>query len=130
MKSTVAHSAVLVVMAAVALVAFRAAVHPAVHAPSPHSALLASLGAPLAAFAQLLPGLALGWFTRRHPLVVGATSGVVALVSAQWVPFLRLEPYPLVGQTVALAMTVAVAALAGRTLRRHFSPAGAPAAAL
>lgn len=108
----------LVVVAAVVLVAFRTAVHPAV-ALTPQSALLA---APLAALAQLLPGLALGWFTRRHPLLVGAAAGVVALLAAQWLPLLRLEPCPLVGQTIAVAMTVAVAALAGRALRRRFSP--------
>ena len=134
MKSTWAHSAVLVVVAAIALVACRACVHPASHSlaglTAQPSASLSLFGAPLVALAQLVPGLVLGWFTRRHPLLVGAAAGILGVVASQWLPLMRLDPYSFIGQVVAVAATVAVAALAGRALRYRFRPTTVRAAAL
>lgn len=80
--------------------------------------------APVAMLALLAPGLAIGWFTRRHPLLVGAAAAVLAEAVANLV--LRHAPAPaFVGQLVASGMVVAVAALAGRALRYRFR--GAPA---
>ena len=129
-KNTWSHSAVLVLVAALVLVACRALAGPAAHTLAgltPHpSAALSAFGAPLVTLAQLVPGLVLGWFTRRHPLLVGAAAGILATVASQWLPILHLEPYSLIGQTVAVAFTVAVAALAGRALRYRFRPTSVP----
>jgi hypothetical protein len=70
---------------------------------------------PARAFALLAPGLALGWFTRRHPLLVGAAAGLLAAAWSQSAPAM-----------LAAAMIVAVAALAGRALRFRFRPAASP----
>ena len=78
-----------------------------------------ALSEPIRALAILLPGLAAGWFTRRHPLLVGAAIGVLAtlvafLVGPNWLP----PTWP--GRAIALALFMAVAALAGRALRFRF----------
>lgn len=78
-----------------------------------------SLSEPFRALAILLPGLVAGWFTRRHPLLVGAAVGVLAtlvaaLAGSTWAP----PSWP--GRAVQLALFVAVAALAGRALHYRF----------
>jgi hypothetical protein len=126
MKSTVAHAAVTAIITAAALVGCKLLVFPISHGVSdvaPHSVSL--LAAPLVTLSQLLPGLALGWFTRRHPLLVGALAGILASIAAQYLTPIHFETYSLVGESVALGMTVAVATLAGRALRRRFDPAAA-----
>lgn len=134
MKSTWAHSAVLVGLAAVALAACRACIEPVTQslaALTAHpSASLSLFGAPLVALAQLVPGLVLGWFTRRHPLLVGAAAGILAVAASQLVPLMRLEAYSFIGQSVAVAATVAVAAFAGRALRYRLRPTTVHVAAL
>jgi hypothetical protein len=113
----------LVVVAVIALVACRWALAPVSGPPAGPgmgaSALRSSLAPPLSALAQLLPGLALGWFTPRHPLLVGAAAGLLAIFVAQWLALLHFDAFLLAGNAVAAAMTVAVAALAGRALRRR-----------
>jgi hypothetical protein len=105
MKNTWLHSLALVAVAA-PLLALSIGV--AARAPGTWSE-------PAHTIALLAPGLVLGWFTRRHPLLVGAAAGVLAV--AWW----RSAPVML-----AVAMTVAVAALAGRALRYRFQPVDAP----
>jgi hypothetical protein len=68
---------------------------------------------PAHTFALLGPGLVLGWFTRRHPLLVGGAAGALALTCSRAAG--PMPPALLTG-----AMTVAVAALAGRALRYRF----------
>jgi hypothetical protein len=77
--------------------------------------------APAHAFALLGPGLLAGWFTRRHPLLVGAAAGALYALAeiAGWTPLPRpTSP----GDGIAIAMIVAVAALAGRALRHRLGP--------
>jgi hypothetical protein len=69
---------------------------------------------PARTFAMLAPGLALGWFARRHPLLVGAAAGVLAVIG--------LQPPLIAESSLTAGMTVAVAALAGRALRFRFKP--------
>ena len=79
------------------------------------------LQAPAHALALLGPGLLAGWFTRRHPLLVGAAAGAVYAFAeiAGWTPMPRPTS---IGDGIAIAMIVAVAALAGRALRYRFRP--------
>jgi hypothetical protein len=77
---------------------------------------------PLIILAKLVPGLVLGWFTRRHPLVVGGLAGVLAALAASFLPGASFESYALAGNATATGFTVAVAALAGRALRFRFQP--------
>ena len=75
---------------------------------------------PIRALAILLPGLVAGWFTRRHPLLVGAAIGLLAAVIAALAGADR-TPLSWPGHAIALALYVAVAALAGRALRFRFA---------
>lgn len=78
--------------------------------------------APLAALSLLAPGLLLGWFTRRHPLVVGALAGAIAAGLGRAADLAPEASPSLAGDMVHAAMVVAVAALAGRALRQRFRP--------
>ncbi|HET7844812.1 MAG TPA: hypothetical protein VFL14_11720 [Xanthomonadales bacterium] len=71
--------------------------------------------------AKLLPGLVLGWFTRRHPLVVGAAAGVAGLLACDLLDAIPHARGP-VDEIVSAGLATAVAALAGRALRFRFSP--------
>jgi hypothetical protein len=103
MKNTWLHSLALI---AVATPLLALSIGMAAHAPVAWSE-------PARTFALLAPALALGWFTRRHPLLVGAAAAVLATAWSQSTPAM-----------LAAVMTVAVAALAGRALRFRFkSPA-------
>jgi hypothetical protein len=111
MRNTWAHSAVVVV-AGIVLVAF------AVGAARWATGWTQSI----AMFSLLAPGLSIGVFTRRHPLVVGALCGAGG--------FLAVPPRDATADgTLAAALAVAVAALAGRALRRRYDPAHAPSPA-
>ena len=125
MKSTVLHSMVLIVIAAICLVFTQRLAVPAVDliaklSSSPISTTSLILE-PTLILAKLIPGMLLGWFTRRHPLVVGALAGIFAQFITNTV-FNQTYTYTLVGEVVATAMVLAVAALAGRALRYRFSP--------
>lgn len=132
MKSTLLHSVALVVGAAAVLLACFALVHPTAHVgiAADRSDTLRLWSPPMLALSQLLPGVVLGWFTRRHPLVVGAFAGILAMLAARALGLGTLDSYAFAGETVAAGMTVAVAALAGRALQRRFSATNStPAAA-
>lgn len=105
MKNTWSHSLALIVVAAPSIAL---SIGMAAHAPDTWSE-------PARTFALLAPGLVLGWFTRRHPLLVGAVAGVLATAWSSSAAAM-----------VAAAMTVAVAALAGRALRFRFKPPAPP----
>jgi hypothetical protein len=77
---------------------------------------------PIHMLERLVPGLALGWFTRRHPLVVGAITGALASYTIPFVLGYRLFPLAQAGDAIANAMVIAVAFLAGRALRYRFQP--------
>lgn len=81
-----------------------------------------TLSPPAVAFALLAPGLFSGWFMRRHPLLVGAAAGALATLLADGISATQAESFPLLGDVLASAMVVAVAALAGRALRYRFKP--------
>lgn len=83
---------------------------------------LKSLSPPLAVFALLAPGLLSGWFVRRHPLLVGAAAGALAAELAFLISPIEMQSRSLLGDVLASAMVVAVAALAGRALRYRFRP--------
>ena len=93
------HSTVVVVAGAVVLVAVGRG--------------LAQVGdaATLRMLAVLVPALAIGLVTRRHPLLVGAGASLLASLAT------RLGP----DDAIAAALVVAVAALAGRALRHRFA---------
>jgi hypothetical protein len=113
MKNTWLHSAVVVALGIAALVAAAQAFAFVLGGRAESAAY-----APAQMFAWLAPGLGLGWFTRRHPLVVGAIAGVLA----QALFPATSAPSP-AGQAIAAGMVVAVAALAGRALRFRYRPA-------
>lgn len=80
------------------------------------------LAAPVTALSVLGPGLLLGWFARRHPLLVGAIAGALAPIVARGILFPNIELPSLAGEAAATAMTVAVASFAGRALRFRMQP--------
>ncbi len=129
MKNIWVHSIVVVVLGSVFIAAFQMMLIPAVYRLStwmPNSADAAALvAAPAVAFARLAPGLLLGWFTRRHPLLVGAAAGAFAAMLANRFMHSDLNHSVMTGDVIASAMIVAVAALAGRALRYRFTPAAA-----
>lgn len=115
MKNTWLHSSLLILIAAPLL-----AVAAALRVADSTSAL----AAPSLALSLLAPGLVLGWFSRRHPLVVGAVAGIAVPSLAQALRLVHHAPASLLGEALFSAMIVAVAALAGRALRFRFSPGG------
>ena len=110
MKNTWLHSAFIILLAVPLLTAAFA-----LRIADPSS----PFAAPSVAFSLLAPGLLLGWFTRRHPLVVGAVAAVATPYIAQALHLIQRPP-SLPGEAMHSAMIVAVAALAGRTLRFRF----------
>jgi hypothetical protein len=81
---------------------------------------------PATALAQLVPGLVLGLFARRHPLLVGGAAGALAVLLAEHVPgdgAWSIAP----GRAIAITLTLAVAALAGRALRHRYERGAASA---
>lgn len=124
MKNIWLHSIVIIFLAGIILAVTKTLVSPSVKMLSeffldPEAALRA-LSAPAIAFAMLAPGLLAGWFIRRHPLLVGAAAGAFAVLLANRIS--PMESYSLLGDVLASAMVVAVAALAGRALRYRFKP--------
>ena len=114
MKNIWLHSAVIVLLGSIAL----AVSQYLVLISESDTVGLAKLSAPLQAFATLAPSLALGWFTRRHPLLVG---GVASVLASFWAVVFFGTDLP-AAMVIASAMYAAVAALAGRALRYRFSP--------
>jgi hypothetical protein len=109
MKNIWLHSALVVLLGALLLVA--AAMTRASSAALPSTMTMLSL---------LVPGLLLGWFTRRHPLVVGALAALLAAVIAGRVLPHSVGATSVLDATLAAGLVVAVAALAGRALRYRF----------
>jgi hypothetical protein len=81
------------------------------------------LFAPLLAMSLLVPGLLVGWHTRRHPLLVGAAVGAAGSAVLHVLPGEFVSSAMRAGDVVFAALVVAVAALAGRALRWRFRPA-------
>ena len=77
---------------------------------------------PATAFSLLAPGLLSGWFSRRHPLLIGVAAGGIAAWLANEFSPISAEYYSLPGDVLASGMVVAVATLAGRALRYRFRP--------
>ncbi len=126
MKNIWLHSAVIIFLAGILLATMKIMVLPALNILSglfsaPDIAL-ATLSAPAIAFSMLAPALLSGWFTRRHPLLIGAAAGAIAALLADHLSPIEAESYSLAGDASASAMVVAVAALAGRALRYRFRP--------
>ncbi len=82
--------------------------------------LLPYLTAPIAALSVLVPGLILGWFTRRHPLLVGGAAGALSVLIAALAFQANPNAQSLTGDIIAIGLYAAVAALAGRALRYRF----------
>jgi len=126
MKNIWLHSIVIVVLGGVLLAAAKVSVSPALNFLSvgfkDPAAAAAALSAPATAFALLAPALFLGWFTRRHPLLVGAAAGAIAILLAHQFASIHSKSFSLAGDMSACAMYAAVAALAGRALRYRFRP--------
>jgi hypothetical protein len=120
MKSTLLHSILLIAAAAPVLaVAQSLSSQFSLHAPQAVSVIAVE---PLIALAKLGPGLVLGWFTRRHPLVVGGVAGALGALIISLLPGAAFETYALAGNATATGFTVAVAAFAGRALRFRLQP--------
>ena len=91
------------------------------------SALLTLLKSPLLTLSILLPGLTIGWYTPRHPLVIGALCGVIAAAVPALQPVItgagdldeHMFLYSQIGWVLSVMMTVAVASFAGRALRQR-----------
>lgn len=117
MKNTWLHSALVVVIAAPIIGAAQhlAQSWAAIAADSATSlqALAMLTAEPMAALSSLLPGLLLGWFTRRHPLLVGAAAGALGAMLSHG----KADPLSYAGAILASAMMVAVTTFAGRALR-------------
>ena len=118
MINTWLHSAGVVVVATPCIAAL--------HAGAIRAATLVSPGAPPAwhvepafALAGLAPGLVLGWFTRRHPLVVGGIAGALGVLACNAF-VVSMASRSALGDTLSTALLVSVAALAGRALRFRF----------
>ena len=77
---------------------------------------------PLSMLERLVPGLGMGWLTRRHPLVLGAIAGGLASYLIPVALGYRLFPFAQAGDAISLAMLVSVSVLAGRALRCRFQP--------
>ena len=125
MKNIWLHSIVVIVLGSVLLAAIQVMLVPVAYRlstwmPNPADAMDA-IGAPLVAFATLAPALVLGWFTRRHPLLVGAAAGAAASWLVNHAMHSSGNGASLLGDVIASAMIVAVAALAGRALRYRFT---------
>lgn len=132
MKNTWLHSTVIAGLASILLAMAQASVVPCMHYLSSWFAnqqtAMAMFSEPAEVFATLVPALLLGWFTRRHPLLVGAAAGMAGVLLAnRFSPDAAVEAYHQTGDIIASAMTVAVAALAGRALRYRFRPESVPA---
>lgn len=126
MKNIWLHSIVIIFLAGILIALALTLAFPVVNIlsalfPDPEAALR-SLSPPALAFALLAPGLFSGWFVRRHPLLVGAAAGVLAVLLANRISPTEAESFSLFGEVIASAMMVAVAALAGRALRYRFKP--------
>jgi hypothetical protein len=83
-------------------------------------ALVALVAPPLGTLALLVPGMVLGWFTRRHPLLVGAAAAVVAQSLPMALAIHAGNIAMGIGHLLSAGLVVAVAALAGRALRHRF----------
>ena len=116
MKNIWLHSLCVVVFGSLALALANGALAMAVAQGMP-----ALLDAPAHALALLGPGLLAGWFTRRHPLLVGAAAGVL-FAGAGMAGVMPMAGATSAGEVVAIGMVIAVAALAGRALRYRFRP--------
>jgi putative membrane protein (TIGR04086 family) len=112
MKSTWLHSIVLIAIFSLLLSASHQARYLAV---PPY------LSAPIAALSVLVPGLVLGWFTRRHPLLVGGTAGAVSIVIIAFANPAHPRTQSLTGDIIAIGLYAAVATLAGRALKYRFA---------
>ena len=129
MKSTWLHSMLIVLVGTLALVLVHVftvyAVDPTIYTATDLDPWPKLFEEPIRMLERLVPGLALGWFTRRHPLVVGAITGALASYTIPFVLGYRLFPMAQAGDAIANAMVVAVAFLAGRALRYRFQPSTA-----
>ena len=129
MKSTWLHSVLIVLVGTLALVFVHVftvyAFGPVIYTTTNLDPWPKLFEAPVQMLERLVPGLALGWYTRRHPLVVGAVTGALASYTIPVVLGYRLLPLAQAGEAIAYAMVVAVAFLAGRALRYRFQPATA-----
>ena len=123
MKNTWLHSILLIALAVVVLSVFNLLSLSAIRLLSDSSGHVPSiLSAPISALAVLVPGLLLGWFTRRHPLLVGASAGLLAPFLASHFESQHFGSQSIIGTAIATGMYVAVAALTGRALRYRLSP--------
>ena len=126
MKNTWLHSILLIAIGTLILVLVENITSSTIQFVADRSsspqAIISLFAAPGAALAKLAPGLLLGWFTRRHPLVLGAFAGALAPLFAQQVIACNPGQHLLVGAVLATSFTVAVAALAGRALRYRYQP--------
>lgn len=119
LKNTWIHSIVLILIASCVLILSERLSTSLIEWTAGSTSLLP---APVMAFSRLAPGLLLGWFTRRHPLVLGALAGALATFVAGKISGAVPDTQVLLGEVIAVAMIVAVAALAGRALRYRFQP--------
>ena len=126
MKNIWIHSIVLILLSAILIAVTKTLVAPAMNVlaelfPAPDVAMR-HLFMPVTAFSLLAPGLLSGWFSRRHPLLIGAAAGGVAAWLANDISPMSAESYSFPGDVLASGMVVAVATLAGRALRYRFRP--------
>ena len=126
MKSTWLHSMLIALVGALSLVLIHVftvyAVGPTTYTTTNLDPWPRLFEEPIQMLERLVPGLALGWFTRRHPLLVGAIAGALASYMIPLVLGNRLFPLAQAGNATAYAMVVAIAFLAGRALRYRFQP--------
>jgi len=126
MKNIWIHSIVLILLSAILVAVTKMLVAPAMNVfselfPAPDAAMRHLL-MPATAFSLLAPGLLSGWFSRRHPLLIGAAAGGLAAWLANHFLPVSAGSYSLPGDVLASGMVVAVATLAGRALRYRFRP--------
>ena len=74
------------------------------------------------ALSKLVPGLITGWFTKRHPLLVGAAAGLIGTYAFTGTLGATIEAPSRAGLIFESALLFSVAALAGRALRHRFAP--------
>jgi len=127
MKNIWIHSIVLILLSAILVAVTKTLVAPVMNIfselfPDPDAAIR-HLYLPATAFSLLAPGLFSGWFSRRHPLLIGAVAGGLATWLANNFSPISADSYSLPGDILASGMVVAVATLAGRALRYRFRPA-------
>lgn len=120
MKNTWLHSILVIAAAAPVLAVAQSLASQFVEQAPPSVSVMAA--EPLIVLAKLVTGLMLGWFTRRHPLVVGGIAGALGALIAHLLPGASFESYALAGNAMATGFTVAVAAFAGRALRYRLQP--------